>query len=79
MDRDRLRLLAGVIDDLDLTRLDDMEFEVAVADRKQRLPVPIPLGCRAGTATAAELGDLGLVECRKGNGLKIVFGLTLLL
>ena len=72
MDRDRLRLVARVIDDLDLTRLDDEEFEVTVADRKERLPVPVHLG--RGGGALGELANLGFVKRRKRDGLKVVFG-----
>ena len=74
MDRDCLRFVAGVIDDLDLARLDDEEVEVAVADRKERLPVPIQL--KRGAGATGQFGDLGLVERRKGDRLKVVFGHT---
>ncbi len=68
MNRDRLWLLARVVDDLDLAQLDDEEFEVAVADRKQRLPIPVHLG--SGGRAMSQLGDLGLVKGREGDGLE---------
>src|SRR5712692_8446042 len=72
MDHDRLRLVAGVIDDLDLTRLDDVELEVAIAHRDECLPVPIQL--LGGVGATLELADLGVVERRESNGLKGLFG-----
>src|SRR5438874_5982213 len=40
----RLRLVSRVIDDLDLTRLDEEELEVPLADREQGLAVPVEAG-----------------------------------
>src|SRR5215216_5961958 len=72
MDRDHLWLVARMIHDLDLTRPDDEEFEVAIADRKERLPVPIQL--RRGTGATSDFADLTVVERRKSDGLEVVFG-----
>src|SRR5437667_462587 len=55
VDRDGLRLIAGMIHDLHLAGLDDEEFEVAVADREQRLPVAVRL--RRDTAATAQIVD----------------------
>jgi hypothetical protein len=71
VDRDGLRDVAGVINDFDLTRLDDMELEVSVADREECFSIPI--GFRRDLETLAQFGDLGLIERREGNGLKIMF------
>src|SRR2546428_12861378 len=71
VDRDGLRLIAGMIHDLHLAGLDDEEFEVAVADREQRLPVAVRL--RRDTAATAQIVDECLIEGREGNGMKIVF------
>ena len=60
MDRDRLRLVARIIHDLDLARLHDEEVHVAVADRKKRLPVPEQL--RLGMGAAGQLTDLRLIQ-----------------
>lgn len=72
MDRKCLRFVAGVIDDLDLARLDDEKVEVAVADRKECLPVPIKLWCGGGAI--GQSSDLGLIKRRNGDRLKVVFG-----
>src|SRR5436309_3024569 len=72
VDRDGLRLVAGIIDDFHLAGLDDEEFEVAVADREQRLPVAV--GLRRDTAAAAQVVDERLLEGREGDGMKVVFG-----
>ncbi len=72
MDRERLRRVAGVIDDLDLARLDDMEFEVSLTDRKECLPIPVRF--RRGLKAPAQFGDLGFLQRGEGNGLKIMFG-----
>ena len=72
MHGDGLRGVAGVIDDVDLARLNHMEFEVALPDRKQRVTIPVRSDRRL--CTRAEFRDLGLVEGRKRNGLKILFG-----
>ena len=69
VDRDRLRLVAGVVDDLDLAGLDDEELEVAVADREQRLPVPVQPG--RGIGATSQLLDLGLIEGRECDRKKI--------
>lgn len=71
MDRHGLRGVPGVVDDLHLARFDDMEFQVALADREQCLPVPV--GYHRGLETPAQFGDLGLVERRESNRLKIMF------
>ena len=42
-DHDGLRRLAGFVKDLDLTRLDDKEFEVAVANLDELLSILVPL------------------------------------
>src|SRR5206468_7648810 len=44
MDHDRPGRVSRVIDDLDLTRLDDEELEVAFAHRNEGLPVPVRPG-----------------------------------
>src|SRR5207249_9457757 len=72
VDRDGLRVVAGIIDDFHLAGLDDEEFEVAVADREQRLPVAVRL--RRDTAATAQIVDERLIEGREGDGMKIVFG-----
>jgi hypothetical protein len=72
MNRDRLRDVAGVIDDLDLARLDDMEFEVSLADREERFSIPVRF--HRGRRTPAQFGDLGFVQGREGNRLKIMLG-----
>ena len=72
VDGDRPRHIAGVIDDLDLTRSDDMEFKVAVADGEECFSITVEM--RRRVSTAAEFRDLSVVERRKGNGLKVVFG-----
>ena len=41
MNGDGLRLVAGEINDLDLTRFHNEEVQVPVTDRKQRLPVAV--------------------------------------
>src|SRR5436190_1529448 len=56
MDCDCPRRVAGVIDDLDLPRLDDEEAEVAVADGDECLPVLIHPG--RGGGAAAQLSNL---------------------
>ena len=55
VDRDGLRLVAGIIDDFHLAGLDDEEFEVAVADREQRLSVAVRL--RRDAAATAQIVD----------------------
>src|SRR5438105_12567515 len=72
VDRDGLRLIAGMIHDLDLAGFDDEEFEVAVTDREQRLPVAV--GLRRDTAAAAQIVDERLLERRERYRLQIVFG-----
>src|SRR2546430_9541692 len=72
VDRDGLRLVAGMIHDLHLAGLDDEEFEVAVADREQRLPVAV--GLRRDTAAAAQVIDEWLIQGREGDRMQIVFG-----
>src|SRR5206468_4506162 len=72
VDRDGLRFIAGMIHDLHLAGLDDEKFEVAVADREQRLPVAVRL--RRDTAATAQIVDERLLEGREGDGMKIVFG-----
>ena len=49
-----------------------MEFEVAVADGEECFAITIEM--RLGVSTAAEFRDLSVVQRRKSNGLKIVFG-----
>ena len=72
MDCERLRRVAGIVDDLDLARLDNEEFEVPLADRDERFPIPVPPGLDRGAT--GELRDLGLLENREGDGLEIVLG-----
>ena len=72
MDGDPLRLVARIIDDLDLARLHDEELHVAVADGEKRLPVLKRSG-HAGRAIA-QASDLGLVERRESDGLEVVLG-----
>ena len=62
--------LARVVEDLDLARPDDEEFEVAVADCEEGLPVPVQL--RSGHRAMSQLGDLGLVKGREGDGMETV-------
>ncbi len=72
MNHDRLRLVAGVIDDLDLPGLDNDELEVLFPDRNDVFSVPVPAA--PGISKAAELGNLALIKCREGDGLEVVFG-----
>jgi hypothetical protein len=58
-----LRRITGVVDDLDLARLDDKELEVALAGGEERLPVPVQLGRRGGTFS--QFGDLGFGKSRE--------------
>ena len=71
MDRDRLRLVAGVVHDLDLARLHDEEVHVAVANRKQLLPVPKQL--RLGMGARRQVTDLRLIQSRECHRLKVLF------
>src|SRR5262245_3285239 len=72
MDRDRLRLLAGVIEDLDFTGLDYKELEIPVADRDEDLPVP--KRPRHGARARLELPNLRVREGGEGDGLERLFG-----
>jgi hypothetical protein len=47
-----------------------MEFEISLADREQRLSIPVRL--HRGRGTPAQLSDLVVIERREGNGLKIM-------
>ncbi len=57
--------VAGGIDDLDLTRLDHEELEVAIADLEQRLSSKVPLERSAGAAP--DLCELLGVERGEGE------------
>src|SRR6185369_12109511 len=69
-DDDGLRRLAGLVDDLDLARLDDEELEVAVSRLEQLLAVRMPLENRPGART--QLGDLSGVQLGECGGVQLV-------
>src|SRR5580658_6464469 len=68
VNHDRPRFVAGMIEDLDLTRLDDEEFESPVANRNKGLTVLATSWqqCRA----LSGLRNLSVVKNRKGNRMK---------
>src|ERR1700716_1342941 len=70
MDRDRLRLVAGLIYDLHLARLHNEEAHVLVAYRKKLLPVPEQL--RLGIGAACQLSDLILIKGWECDRQKVV-------
>jgi hypothetical protein len=72
VDRERLRRVAGLVQDLDRAGLDDVEVEVAVAGLEEPLPVSKALGGRAGAAP--QRGELGLVERGEGDGAQVRLG-----
>ena len=72
VNRERFRRVAGIVEDLDLARLDDEEFENAIANRDEGFPVAAM--SRRDRCAVGNLGDLVLIENRKGDGLKCVFG-----
>jgi len=69
--RDGLRRVAGIVEDLDLARLDDVELENAIANRDECLAISA-MSRRDGGAIG-KLGDLVRIENRKGNGMECVF------
>lgn len=64
-DPDRLRLLAGLIDKLDFTGLDDKKVGIAIATTKQR--VPRPKRFRRCARITPKPRDLRLAQYRKSN------------
>ena len=69
VDGDRLRLVAGLVEDLDLAGANDEEFEVAVADLDEN--VARGMLRDPGAGATAELGDLLVGQRWKGNFVEI--------
>jgi hypothetical protein len=69
--RDSLRRVAGIVEDFDLARLDDVELENAIANRDECLAIAA-MSRRDGGAIG-KLRDLVLIENRKGDGMECVF------
>jgi hypothetical protein len=65
---DRLKFVAGIVDNLDLTGPDDEEFENPVADCNESVTVPVASGQELGAL--ARLFYLSVVENREGDGMK---------
>ena len=63
MNRDRLRFLARLVDDLDLAGLDDEEFEITIAGPEKGLSGAKLL--RRGAGMTPELRDLLVGELRE--------------
>src|SRR5215470_11096740 len=68
---DSFRRVTGVVDDLDIARLDDEELEIPLACREENLPVAIEL--RSGSGAASQVGDLVFVQRGESYGLETVF------
>ena len=71
VNRDRLRLIAGIVEDLNFPRLDDEKLERAIANCNQRFAIAVTF--RRKRSAIRRLGDLRLIENRIGNGMESVF------
>ena len=65
---DRLRRVAGVVDDLDLARLDDEELEQTITDVDEGFTIAISF--RGYRCAVRQVGNLVLIEDRKSDGME---------
>ena len=72
MDGNCLRGVAGVVKDFNLARLNHEKLEQTVTDVDEDFPIAILFGGDVGAV--GELGNLAVVEDRKGDGLESMFG-----
>ena len=65
VDRDCLRLVAGIINDFDFPRFHNKKLQIAIADRDERFTFAVMLRHYGGAIR--HLSNLCLIEDREGN------------